>query len=67
MLRGRPRLPGNGVEQRQELGDVVPVPAGQRDGERGSVAVGEQVVLGTGAGAVDGRGADVIPFEGPDR
>lgn len=26
----------DGVEQGQELGDVVPVPAGERDGERGS-------------------------------
>ncbi|MDP9947383.1 hypothetical protein J2S51_000137 [Streptomyces sp. DSM 41269] len=52
----------DGVEQRQELGDVVPVAAGEGDGERGSVPVDDQVVLGTGAGAVDGRGADVIPL-----
>lgn len=26
----------DGVQQRQELGDVVSVPAGERDGERGS-------------------------------
>ncbi len=51
----------DGVQQGQELGDVVPVPAGQHDGERGSVAVDDQVVLGAGAGAVDGRGANVIP------
>lgn len=44
----------DGVQQRQELGDVVPVPAGQRDGERGSVPVDDQVVLGAGAGTVDG-------------
>lgn len=44
----------DGVEQRQELGDVVPVTAGEGDGERGSVAVDNQVVLGAGAGAVDG-------------
>ncbi len=43
----------NGIEQRQELGDVVPVAAGERDGEWGSVAVDDQVVLGAGAGAVD--------------
>ncbi len=42
------------VEQRQELGDVVPVTAGEGDGERGSVPVDDQVVLGAGAGAVDG-------------
>ena len=49
------------VEQGQELGDVVPVAAGERDGERGSMPVDDQVALGAGAGAVDGRGADVIP------
>lgn len=42
------------VEQGQELGDVVPVSAGEGDGERGSVTVDNQVVLGAGAGAVDG-------------
>lgn len=51
----------DGVQQGQELGDVVPVPAGQRHGERGSVAVDDQVVLGAGTGAVYGRGTDVIP------
>ncbi len=51
----------DGVEQGQELGDVVPVPAGERDGERGSVTVDDQVVLRARTGAVDGRGADVIP------
>ena len=44
----------DGVEQRQELGDVMPVAAGEGDGERGSVPVDDQVVLGAGAGAVDG-------------
>ncbi len=51
----------NGVQQRQELGDVMPVPAGQRHSKRRSVAVDDQVVLGAGAGAVDGRGTDVVP------
>lgn len=41
------------VEQGQERGDVVPVTTGECDGERGSVAVDDQVVLGAGAGAVD--------------
>ena len=49
------------VEQRQQLGDVVAVAAGERDGERGSMPVDYQVVLGAGPGAVDWRGADVIP------
>lgn len=44
----------DGVQQGQELGDVVPVPAGERDGERGPVTVDDQVVLGAGAGTVDG-------------
>ncbi|OKJ68735.1 hypothetical protein AMK30_30420 [Streptomyces sp. CB02460] len=42
------------VEQGQELGDVVLVAAGERDGEWRSVLVDDQVVLGAGAGAVDG-------------
>ncbi len=49
------------VQQGQQLCDVVPVAAGERDGDRGSVTVDDQMVLGAGAGAVDGRGADVIP------
>jgi hypothetical protein len=36
----------HGVEQRQQLGDVVAVPAGQRHGERDAVGVDHQVVLG---------------------
>lgn len=32
----------------------MPVAAGQRDGDRGSVSVDNQVVLGAGAGTVDG-------------
>ncbi|SEE30270.1 DNA-binding response regulator, NarL/FixJ family, contains REC and HTH domains [Streptomyces misionensis] len=49
------------------LGDVVPVAAGERDGERGSVTVDDQVVFRARAGAVDGRGAGVFPpLEGPD-
>ena len=33
------------IEQRQELGDVVAVPAGQRDGERDPGRVNQQMVL----------------------
>lgn len=33
------------IHQRQELGDVVSVAAGERDGQRGTVAVDDQVVL----------------------
>ncbi len=51
----------NGVEQGQELGDVVPVATGECDGERGSVTVDDQVVLRARAGPIDGRGSDVVP------
>jgi hypothetical protein len=37
----------------QELGDIVPVAACQRDGERGSMPVDDHVVLEAGAGPVD--------------
>lgn len=43
----------DGVEQGQELGDVVSVAAGEGDGEWGAVAVDNQVVFRAGAGAVD--------------
>jgi hypothetical protein len=35
----------NGFEQRNELGDVVAIAAGQGDGERDAGGVGDQVVL----------------------
>jgi len=41
------------VEQRQELGDVVAVAAGQDAGERDAARVDEQVVLGARPAAVD--------------
>lgn len=41
------------VQQRHELGDVVAVAAGQRDGQRGAMAVGQNVVLGAPPCAVD--------------
>lgn len=41
------------VEQRQELGDVVAVAAGQRDGQRDAGRVDQQMVLGARAGTVD--------------
>jgi hypothetical protein len=44
---------GNRVEERHQLGDVVPVPAGQRDSERGAAAVDEHMVLGAGTASVD--------------
>jgi hypothetical protein len=43
----------DGVQQRQGLGDVVPVAAAECD-ERGSVPVDDQAVLRAGTGAVNG-------------
>src|SRR5439155_631024 len=47
-LAGTPRPAGyrpDGIEQRQQLCDVVAVPAGQADRQRDSVGVGDQMVL----------------------
>ncbi len=49
------------VGQGQELGDVVAVTAGQQDGERGAVPVGDQMMLRAGPAPVDRRGAGVAP------
>ena len=43
---------GEGVDQRQQLGHVVAVPASQRQNQRYSTAIGQEVVLGSLAGAV---------------
>ena len=53
--RASPQAPdrGNRVQQGQKLGDVVPVAAGERDGERGSAPIDDQVALGAGTGPVD--------------
>jgi hypothetical protein len=51
----------DGVEQRQELGDVVAVAAGEGDRERDAAGVADQVVLGAGTSAVDRGRADVVP------
>jgi transposase len=50
-----------GLQQRQQLGHVVPVPAGQHDGERDPGVVDDQVVRGAGMAAVDRRRADMVP------
>ncbi|CAM5538688.1 hypothetical protein SAFG77S_06331 [Streptomyces afghaniensis] len=44
---------GNRLQQGQKQGDVVPVAAGECDGERGPVPIDDQVVLGAGSGPVD--------------
>ncbi len=43
----------DGVEQRDQLGDVVAVAARDREGERDPGRIDEEVVLGTGTAAVD--------------
>lgn len=49
------------VNQRDQLGAVVAVASGQRYGQGNPTAVGDQVVLGTGASPIDGRGARRLP------
>ena len=51
----------DGVDQRDELGDVVAVAAGQADRQRNAAGVDDQVVLGARPAAVDRRRADVVP------
>lgn len=53
---------GDCVQKRDQLRDVMPVPAGHGHGQRGSEAVDDQVVLGAGAGSVDRRRPDTIPL-----
>jgi hypothetical protein len=43
----------HGVDQRDELGDVVAVAAGEADRQRDASGVADQVVLGAGPAAVD--------------
>jgi hypothetical protein len=48
----------DGVQQRQQLGDVVAVAAGDGDRQRDPVGVGQQVVLGAWLATVDRAGPD---------
>ena len=62
-LRGRPTRPATGghpVEQRDQLGDVVAVAAGQRPGERDPGRVDEEMVLRAASGLY-------LPGSGPFR
>ncbi|MDQ0982725.1 hypothetical protein QFZ71_000008 [Streptomyces sp. V2I9] len=52
---------GDRVQQWRQLGDVVPVSAGQGDGEGCSVPVDDQVVLAARLRAVDRRRSGVSP------
>src|SRR5438270_1449166 len=49
------------LDQRQQLGDVVPVAAGEQHRQRDAVRVGDQVVLRTRPSPIDGRGARLGP------
>lgn len=51
----------DGVQLWHQLGDVVSIAAGEDDGERGAVAVGDQVMLGACPAPVDRRRARVDP------
>jgi len=57
----KPADAGDRVQQGQELGDVVPVSAGQSDGKGGAVPVDDQVVLAARPCAVDRRRSGVSP------
>lgn len=52
---------GYRVEQRHQLGDIVTVSAGQGDGQRCPVPIGDQVAFAARAGAVDWRRSSVSP------
>ncbi len=43
----------HGLDQRNQLGDVVAVAAGQGDRQRNAAGVADQMVLGTGPATVD--------------
>ncbi len=51
----------DGVQQRDELGDVVAVPAGEGHRQRDAAGVADQVVLAARLAAVDRGWADVVP------
>ena len=51
----------HGIDQRNQLRDVVAVAAGDTDRQRDTTGVTDQVVLGAGTPAVDRRRADVVP------
>jgi hypothetical protein len=51
------------VDERQQLGDVVAMPAGEADGQRDAGTVDQQMMLGAGAAAVNRRGPGQSPLE----
>jgi len=51
----------NGLNQRQQLGYVVPVRAGEYRGERKTIRIGDDMVLGAVFPAIRGAGARLLP------
>ena len=51
----------DGVDERDQLGDVVAVRAGECDSQRDSARVGDQVMLGTEFAAVDRAWPGMVP------
>ena len=65
-LAGSPALAGHGpgmqvIEQRDQLGDVVAVAGGERNGKRDAGRIHQQVVFGAAAGQVDRGGPGQEP------
>jgi hypothetical protein len=54
----------DGIDERDQLGDLIAMPAGERDGQRNPVRVGEQVMPGTGFAPVDRTRSCLAPLEG---
>lgn len=52
----------DGIDERDQLGDVVAMPAGERDDQRDLVHVGDQVMLGTGLAPIDRARPGVVPL-----
>lgn len=55
------RTPAEFIQQWHQLGDIVAVTAGERDGQWDPARVDQQVVLGACAGAINRRGPGQEP------
>ena len=47
----------DGLDERQQLGDVVAIGAGEDAGERDAIGVGDQVVFAAGSSPINGIGS----------
>jgi hypothetical protein len=52
---------GNGINEREELGDVVPMSSGEPKGQRGPFPLGKQVVFASGLAPIGGIGPCFSP------